>query len=140
MIDAMMNDEQIPELLYHVSPQCVYDSILKDGLKANFGEVYASEQPGHALGFMWFRILDHVHRKLISESNEFEIVAHDHIDIWTIDTSMLAGKNLEHSTDHSAAFFGNATSWVHRGDIPPEALIHHDTISREELMKLTEAI
>lgn len=125
-----------PEILYHVSPACAHDAIKAEGLKANFGEVYASEAPAHALSFMWFRILDHPHL----EGKNFELVPHDRIDIWTIDTSLLDLNKLEESSDHASSFFGESTtSWAYRGDIPIEALVEYNYVTREELLELTNA-
>lgn len=126
-----MNDEKIPELLYHVSPECVYESISEHGLKANFGVVFASASVEEALGFMWFRLLDHPHPTSDGPIG-FELAKHDRIDIWVIDTSELESKNWEVSTDHNPMMFGSA--WVHQGDIPPIAIVEHDSISKESLM------
>jgi hypothetical protein len=126
-----MNDEKIPELLYHVSPECVYESISEQGLKANFGAVFLSPSVEEALGFMWFRLLDHTHPNPESPVG-IELAHHDRIDIWVVDTSELESKNLEVSTDHNPMFFGSA--WVHLGDIPPTAIIEHDSITKEKLL------
>lgn len=131
-----MNDIETPELLYHAAPQCAYESISEQGLKANFGEVYASDSPGGALSFMWFRLLDHIHPTPENKTIPFQVVEHDRVDIWVIDCSQLDGKKLELGTDHNPEFFGGATSWTHRGDIPPEALIEEMSVTREELLEM----
>lgn len=123
-----------PDTLYHVSPACVKESIELEGLKSNFGAVYASESPQDALGFMWFRLLDHMHH----DGKKFTVLAHDRIDIWTIDTTQLDSSKLQPSVDHSSAFFGDATSWEYLGDIPASALVEYDYMTRQELEELTK--
>lgn len=107
-----MNDVKIPELLYHVSPECVYNDISEQGLKANFGVVFLAPSVEEALGFMWFRLIDHAH-PTTTNGIGMELVHHDRIDIWVVDTSELESKNLEVSTDHNPMLFG--TAWVQPG-------------------------
>jgi hypothetical protein len=105
----------IPKKLYHAAPECALGSINDDGLKSAFGEIYAAETPGDALQFMWFRLLDHVHKEpnpLMPEI-AFNVVPHDSIHVWEIKTSKTDVGLWEPGTDHSAAFFNNATSWVY---------------------------
>jgi hypothetical protein len=58
---------------------------------------------------MWFRLLDHVHKT----PESFTVEAHDSIHVWEIKTSKTDIELWEPGTDHSAAFFNNATSWVY---------------------------
>jgi hypothetical protein len=105
----------IPKKLYHAAPECALGSINSDGLRSAFGEIYAAETPGDALQFMWFRLLDHVHKEpnpLMPEIT-FNVVPHDSIHVWEIKTSKTDVGLWEPGTDHSAAFFNNATSWVY---------------------------
>jgi hypothetical protein len=118
----------VPKKLYHAAPECVLGSINADGLKSGFGEIYAAETPGDALQFMWFRLLDHVHKTRES----FDLVPHDSIHVWEIKTSKTDVRLWEPGTDHSAAFFGDATSWVYvSNEIPRMALSLPKVYARE---------
>lgn len=125
--------KDLPEILYHAAPQCVYDSIEEEGLKSNFTEVYAAGSPAEALSFMYFRILDHAHSELIDGKVHTEIVEHGEIHIWMIDTDVTGKKLWQQGTDHSASFFGGASSYVHTGDVPADALIGCEIVTREEI-------
>ncbi len=106
---------QVPSKLYHAAPECVLLNINDEGLKSHWGEIYAAESPAEALTFMWFRLLDHVHNEpnpLMPEMT-FNVVAHNEIHIWEIDTAKTKAKLWNPGTDHSAAFFGNASSWAY---------------------------
>ena len=125
--------ENLPEVLYHAAPQCAYDSIEEQGLKSNFTEVYAASSLGEALSFMYFRILDHPHSELVDGKVQTEMVSHDEIHIWLIDTDVTGGESWEKGSDHSASFFGGASSYVHSGDIPPDALMGCEIVTRAEI-------
>lgn len=101
----------LPNKLYHAAPECVMLDINSDGLKSSWREIYAADSPADALTFMWFRLLDHPH---IDESGA-SLVPHDEIHVWEIDTSKTDAALWEAGTDHSAKFFGDATSWVYSG-------------------------
>lgn len=125
----------IPKKLYHAAPECALGSINAEGLKSNFGEIYAAESPGDALQFMWFRLLDHVHHEpnpLMPELT-INIVAHDSIHVWEINTSKTDVGLWEPGTDHSAAFFGNATSWVYSSKVIPRAALKLPKVYAREL-------
>lgn len=126
--------KELPEVLYHAAPQCVYDSIEEEGLKSNFSEVYATGSLAEALSFMYFRILDHPHPKWDADGKlSFDITEHDEIHIWLIDTSVTGKKSWNNGTDHASSFFGGASSYVHTGDISPDALMGCEIVTREEI-------
>ncbi len=112
---------KLPRYVYHATAVCNQESIEREGLRANFGEVYASSSEADCLGFMGFRLLSHFHFKGKGEQPEF--VKHDRIIVFKIDTTVTGKKKWEVGTDHSPAFFGDATSWVHRGSIGREAIV-----------------
>jgi len=119
----------VPKKLYHAAPECALGSINADGLKSAFGEIYAAETPGDALQFMWFRLLDHVHRT----PESFGVEAHDSIHVWEIKTSKTDVGLWEPGTDHSAAFFNNATSWVYVSKEIPRAALNLPKVYVREL-------
>jgi hypothetical protein len=125
----------VPKKLYHAAPECVLGSINADGLKSNFGEIYAAETPGDALQFMWFRLLDHVHHEpnALMPEMTFNLVPHDSIHVWEIKTSKTDVGLWEAGTDHSAAFFGNATSWVYLSKEIPRAALELPKVYVREL-------
>jgi len=123
-----------PRYLYHASPECVYDSIMQDGLVRSWGAVFASEKPEHCLNFMSFRLIDHVHGSEMVEIQGTKhrvpnIVSHDVIYVWKIDTYATDNK-WERGEDHSAAFFGEATSWETHQDVPRWALVEVQAFGR----------
>jgi hypothetical protein len=128
----------IPKKLYHCAPQCTGDSINEKGLVSNYGEVYAGGSIAEALTFMWFRLLDHPHHELVDGKLKFEIVPHDEVHIWEIDTTATGKNNWDAGTDHSPSFFGKARSYTHRGDISRDALRDCHIITREEIESLLE--
>lgn len=125
--------KDLPEVLYHAAPECVYDSIEDQGLKSNFTEVYAASSVAEALSFMYFRIMDHPHSQLVDGKVQTEMVSHNEIHIWMIDTDVTDRENWEIGSDHSASFFGGANSYVHRGDITPDALMGCEIVTRAEI-------
>jgi len=110
----------LPRYLYHATAVCNRESIEERGLISSFGEVYASESEDDCLAFMWFRLLGHFH--FVKESNDPVYVEHDSLLVYQIDTKETIKSKWEVGTDHNAAFFGNATSWVHLGSIGREAI------------------
>ena len=128
----------IPKKLYHCAPQCVMDSINEHGLTANYGEVYAGGSIAEALTFMWFRLLDHPHHELVDGKLKFEMIPHNEIHVWEIDTSITGKNNWDTGADHAPTFFGNARSYTHRGDISRDALAECHIITREEIESLLE--
>lgn len=125
---------QLPKKLYHAAPECVLLSINADGLKSHWGEIYAAESPGDALAFMWFRLLDHVHNEPNPDvpGMSFTMVAHKEIHVWEISTARTKAELWNPGTDHSAAFFGNATSWAYSSkNIKRSALTNCLVYSRE---------
>jgi hypothetical protein len=110
----------LPRFLYHATAVCNQESIEREGLRAGFGEVYASENENDCLTFMGFRLLSHFHFGKKGDAPEF--VVHDKIIVFQIDTETTDKSKWEVGTDHNPAFFGNATSWVHWGSIPRESL------------------
>jgi len=115
--------KKIPKKLYHAAPECATFNISEEGLRSNLGEIYASGSIAGALTFMWFRLLDHAHISRENGQTKMEVVAHDSIYVWEIDTSKTDATLWEEGTDHSASFFGNATSFVYLSkEIPPSAL------------------
>lgn len=114
---------ELPGKLYHAAPECVVGKILQEGLKSGFGEIYAASSPADALTFMWFRLLDHAHMDAPNGTPIMSIERHDAIHVWEIDISKTDTARWEEGTDHSTAFFGNATSWVYLGkSIPADAV------------------
>jgi hypothetical protein len=111
----------LPRYLYHATAVCNQESIEREGLRSSFGEVYASESADDCLTFMGFRLLSHFH--FGKKGDEPEFVTHDRIVVFQVDTKATDKKKWEVGTDHNPAFFGNATSWVHAGSIPREALV-----------------
>ena len=108
---------KIPAKLFHAAPECVLLQIESEGLRSNWGEIYAAETPGDALTFMWFRLLDHVHPEnylTVGDQKVPALVAHDAVHVWEIDTTKTDASLWSPGTDHSASFFGNATSWASR--------------------------
>ena len=106
----------VPEKLYHAAPECVLINIQTEGLKSNFGEVYAASSPADAMNFMWFRLLDHPHYQF--ENGKIvgmELERHDRIYVFEISTNRTDKSCWEVGTDHSSAFFGGAESWVYVG-------------------------
>lgn len=136
--------KHLPELLYHCAPECAFESIDQEGLKANFGEVYAAGSMNDAATFMAFRLFDHFHDgfqeiEINGELHKFpNIVSHDKIYFWVIDTSKTKTRKWSEGIDHSAAFFGDATSFVYAGDIPREALVGYATVSKEDVIYSTK--
>lgn len=126
-----------PRYLYHASPECVFTSILKEGLRSSWEGVYASEDPQHSLRFMGFRLIDHYHGSkpfIMPDGSEVlmpEIVHHDAIHVWKIDTTKLPQK-WEVGADHSAFVFGDATSWLYPETIPHKAIVSYDTYGRND--------
>jgi hypothetical protein len=107
---------KVPSKLYHAAPECVFENINGEGLKSNFGEIYAASSPADAMNFMWFRLLDHPHYKL--ESGKIvgmDLERHDRIYVFEISTNRTQKDYWEVGTDHSSAFFGGAGSWVYGG-------------------------
>lgn len=119
-----------PRYLYHAAPICVRDNIWEKGLHTAWSEVYAAESPEHALRFMSFRLLMHYHgSKSVMLNGALvevpDIVEHDSIDVWKIDTHKTRLKQWEVGEDHSPAFFGeDVTSWRYGGDISKDALVN----------------
>ena len=111
----------LPRYLYHATAVCNQEGIEREGLLASFGEVYASESENDCLAFMGFRLMSHFHMGKKGEEPVF--VKHDRLVVFQIDTKVTDKSKWEVGTDHSPAFFGNATSWVHRGSIAREALV-----------------
>lgn len=124
---------KIPKKLYHAAPECVAGKIFEDGLLSNFGEIYAAESPADALAFMWFRLLDHPHHEIIDGKPSLKMERHDAIHVWEIDTSKTDHGKWDHGTDHSARFFGNATSWVYQGKNISASAVQCYTYSREDI-------
>jgi hypothetical protein len=112
----------VPRYVYHATAVCNQESIEREGLRSNFGEVYAGGSPEDCLTFMGFRLLSHFHFGKKGDAPEF--VVHDRIIVFKIDTKTTDKKKWEVGTDHNPEFFGDATSWVYRGSIPREAIIH----------------
>lgn len=130
---------KVPQFLYHAAPMCVYNGINKEGLKSNWGEVYAAGSIEDALTFMAFRLLDHVHgvRTIEMDGKEWNIPdlqQHPSIHVWVIDTSKTDASLWREGMDHSPAFFGAATSYVYPMDIPRDALLGNTVIAREDLV------
>jgi hypothetical protein len=111
----------LPRYLYHATSVCNQESIEERGLISSFGEVYASESKDDCLTFMGFRLLGHFH--FIKEGEDPVYVEHDSLLVYQIDTNKTTKTRWEAGTDHSTAFFGNATSWVHFGSIEREAIV-----------------
>jgi hypothetical protein len=128
---------ELPKKLYHAAPECVLLKIDAEGLRSHWGEIYAAETPADALTFMWFRLLDHVHPENIAVVQDMKVpalVRHDSIHVWEIRTSKTDRKLWSIGTDHSAAFFGNATSWAYASkSIPRKALGLPLVFSREAI-------
>lgn len=120
----MTND--VPRKLYHAAPECVLLNIESEGLRSHWGEIYAAESPADALTFMWFRLLDHVHPEnylTVGDQKVPTLVAHDAVHVWEIDTTKTDASLWSLGTDHSASFFGNATSWAYSSKtLPRKAL------------------
>ena len=109
-----------PRYLYHATSVCNRESIEERGLISSFGEVYASESEDDCLTFMGFRLLAHFH--FTKKGDDPVYVEHDRLLVYQIDTKETIKSKWEMGTDHNAAFFGNATSWVHLGSIGREAI------------------
>jgi len=110
----------LPRYLYHATSVCNRESIEERGLISSFGEVYASESKDDCLAFMGFRLLGHFH--FVKKGDDPVYVEHDRLLVYQIDTKETIKSKWEVGTDHNAAFFGNATSWVHLGSIGREAI------------------
>ncbi len=128
-----------PERLYHAAPECVLASIATNGLRSNWGEIYAAESPAHALTFMWFRLLDHVHPQTDNGTPYVNIERHDAVHVWEIDTSKTDLTKWDHGTDHNAKFFGDATSWVYTGGVIPPDAIECYVYSRQDIENAASA-
>jgi hypothetical protein len=111
----------LPRYLYHATSVCNRESIEERGLISSFGEVYASESKDDCLTFMGFRLMSHFH--FVKEGDDPVYVEHDSLLVYQIDTNKTIKTKWEVGTDHSTAFFGNATSWVYLGSIEPEAIV-----------------
>lgn len=109
-----------PRYLYHATSVCNRESIEERGLISSFGEVYASESKDDCLAFMGFRLLGHFH--FTKKGDDPVYVEHESLLVYQIDTKETIESKWEVGTDHNAAFFGNATSWVHLGSIGREAI------------------
>ena len=127
-----------PNKLYHAAPECAYEGIDEHGLQANFGEVYAGGSIAEAMTFMWFRLIDHAHNEWVDGKLKFEMIAHDEVHIWEIDTTITGKNNWSGGTDHNAAFFGKARSFTHTGDIERAALVQCHIVTREEVLERIE--
>lgn len=121
----------VPKKLYHAAPECVAGKIYEDGLRSNFGEIYAAESPADALTFMWFRILDHVHMDEKNGVPTMTIERHDAVHVWEIDVDQTDLERWEPGTDHSTKFFGDATSWAYRGKNIAASAVQCFSFSRE---------
>lgn len=111
----------LPRYLYHATAVCNQESIEREGLRAGFEGVYASESEDDCLAFMGFRLMSHFHFGKKGEDPVF--VHHDKLVVFQIDTEATDKSKWTEGTDHSPAFFGNATSRVYRGAIQREALV-----------------
>jgi hypothetical protein len=111
----------LPRYLYHATAVCNQESIEQEGLRAGFEGVYASESEDDCLAFMGFRLMSHFHFGKKGEDPVF--VKHDKLVVFQIDTEATDKSKWTEGTDHSPAFFGNATSRVYVGSIPREALV-----------------
>jgi hypothetical protein len=111
----------LPRYLYHATAVCNRESIEERGLISSFGEVYASESKDDCLTFMGFRLLGHFH--FVKEDEDPVYVEHESLLVYQIDTKETIKSKWEVGTDHSTAFFGNATSWVYLGSIGREAIV-----------------
>jgi len=121
---------KVPKKLYHCAPECVTPNISEEGLRSHFGEIYASDSQAGALTFMWFRLLDHFHHD--REKNTAEVVAHNSVYVWEIDTSKTDKKKWAEGNDHNPAFFGDTPSWVYFGkSIPTSAILGCYVFTRE---------
>jgi len=127
---------KMPRYLYHCAPECVFGDINAEGLKSNWGEIYAAETVAHALTFMWFRVLDHVHGTMDSEIGPIvNLVPHDYVYVWEIDTRLTTRKLWSPGADHSASFFGDATSWAYGSkEIERGALSSVKVFSRDDIL------
>lgn len=128
---------RVPKKLYHAAPECVAGKIFEDGLRSNFGEIYAAESPAHALTFMWFRLLDHPHYEVVDGKPVYTIERHDAIHVWEIDTSKTNLSKWDRGMDHSTSFFGDATSWVYNGKRIAASAVNAYTYSREDIERAT---
>jgi hypothetical protein len=124
----------IPTKLYHAAPMCAVENIIAEGLKGSYGLVYAAGSPAEALTFMWFRLLDHAHHELVDGKVSFELVPHESIHVWEVDTDITGKKSWDGGADHAPSFFGGARSFEHKGDIPFDALTDCRVISREVIL------
>ena len=124
---------KIPRKLYHAAPECVAGKIFEDGLRSNFGEIYAAESPSDALTFMWFRLLDHPHYEVVNGEPKVSVERHDAIHVWEIDTSKTEHGKWSAGTDHSTKFFGDATSWVYGGKNISASAVQCYTYSRQDI-------
>lgn len=129
---------KLPSLLYHAAPECVYESINIEGLRATYGEVYAAGSMQDAATFMAFRLLDHVHGAKWIEINGVQhpvpdLVQHDSVHFWVIDTAKTDPALWEEGTDHNPLYF-NATSYVYRGAIARDALLDALSVKREDFL------
>jgi hypothetical protein len=122
----------VPRYVYHATAVCNQESIEREGLRSNFGEVYAGGTAEDCLTFMGFRLLSHFHFDKKGDAPEF--VVHDRIIVFKIDTKATDKSKWEVGTDHNPEFFGDATSWVYRGSIPREAIIHVTEFAPREEM------
>lgn len=119
-----------PRYLYHASAECVRDAIYADGLKSGWEGVYAAETPEQALRFVALRAFAHMHgmkTMLLPNGDEVpvpNIVQHDVVDVWKIDTYLCKGRLWRQSYDHSPIFFGpDVRSWLYPLDIHRECLL-----------------
>jgi hypothetical protein len=117
----MMKTKKPPRYLYHATAVCNQEGIEKEGLRAGFGEVYASESEDDCLAFMGFRLMSHFHFGKKGEQPVF--VEHDRLLVYEIDTKITGKSKWEVGTDHNPEFFGDATSWVHLGSIERGAIV-----------------
>lgn len=125
---------EIPKKLYHAAPECALLPIESEGLKSNYGEIYAASSPTEALQFMWFRLLDHPHYEIVDGEPRVQLERHDRIYVWEIETARTDASCWDVGTDHSAAFFGSAASWVYGGkNIERHALTGATYFTREAI-------
>jgi hypothetical protein len=124
----------LPEFLFHAAPMCVRDSIEADGLRSQYGELYAAEKPEHALTFMAFRLYTHIHGMQKLEITIPILVEHPEVDVWMIDVAKTDLAKWQAGSDHSAAFFGEATSLTYSEPIPRSALIGRMSFKESDLI------
>lgn len=132
-----MTTASIPDVLYHATWPSRVESIQQEGLRSAWEGVYFCAKPHHAAGFLRMRGGEMIGIKKIFHAGQMhdvpDIVLHDNIVVFDVDTSGLDPALFSKSEDHVMGFGfypADLESWVYAGHVPPEAIVGLSNHSR----------